>query len=138
MHQVNRVCIRTPGVLPARPVGLMRLNSLFIALWRPLHCNTRHFCSFLCGSVRSPRPSLTPSLYFLPSSLHPTTSHFRSFLCGSVRSPPSLPTLFIFLVTHFPSPHNPSPLPNTPSAVFRTHSAPYLPTLPYSPLYAWR
>ena len=129
------------------------------------------FCSFLCGSVRSPRPPMAPSIYFLPSSLRPMSSHFCSFLCGSVRSPrppdaihlptyrfsctlqpptfalfiadPSAvrlppPTPFIFLLTYFPFPHNPSPLPNTPSAALRTHPAPYLPTLPYSPLYARR
>ena len=171
VRPANRVRVRTPGVRPARPVRLVRLNSPFTALWRPLRCNTPHFCSFLCGSVRSPRPPLAPSIYFLPSSLRPMISHFCSFLCGSVRSPlppdaihlppyrfsctpqpptfalffadPSAvrlppPTPFIFLLTHFPSPHNPPPLLNTPSAVLRTHPAPYLPTLPYSPLYAWR
>ena len=83
----NRVRVRTPGLRPARPVRLVRLNSPFIALWWLLRCNTPHFCFFLCGSVRSPLPHLTPSIYFLPSSLRPMTSHFCSFLCGSVRSP---------------------------------------------------
>ena len=87
VRPANCVRVRTPGVRPARPVRLVRLNSPFIALWRPLRCNTPHFCSFLCGSVRSPLPPLTPSIYFLPSSLRPITSHFCSFLCGSVRSP---------------------------------------------------
>ena len=120
--------LRTPGAS----------EFSFIALWHPLHCNTPHFCSFLCRCFSSPRPPLTPFIYLLPSSVRPMTSHSCSFLCGSVRSPLSPQTPFIFLLTHFPSPHNPSPLPNTPSAVLRTHPAPYLPTLPYTPLYAWR
>ena len=87
LRPANRVHVRTPSVHPARPIRLVRLNSPFIALWGPLRCNTPHFCSFLCGSVCSPLPPLTPSIYFLPSSLRPMTSHFCSFLCGSVRSP---------------------------------------------------
>ena len=56
--------VRTPVFYSTCTVRLVRLNSPFIALWCPLRCNTSHFCSFLCGSVRSPRPPLTPSIYF--------------------------------------------------------------------------
>ena len=86
-NPANGVRVRMPGVRPARPVRLVRLNSPFIALWHPPRCNTPHFCSFRCGSVSSPLPPLTPSIYFLTSSLRPKRSHFCSFLCGSVRSP---------------------------------------------------
>ena len=87
VRPASHVRIRTPAAHTARPVRLVRLNFPFTALWRPLRCNTPHFCSFLCGSVRSPRLPLAPSFYFLPSSLRPMTSHFCSFLGGSVRSP---------------------------------------------------
>ena len=63
MRPANGVRVRTPGVCPARPICLVRLNSLSIALWCPLRCNTPYFCSFLCGSIRSPLPPLTPSIY---------------------------------------------------------------------------
>ena len=64
VRPANRVRVRTPGVRPARPVRLVRLYSPFIALWRPLRCNTSHFCSFLCGSVRSPLPP--DAIHLLP------------------------------------------------------------------------
>ena len=86
VRPANRICVRRASVHPAHPVRLVGLNSPCIALWCPLRCKTLHYCSFLCGTDRSPLPPLRPSIYFLPSSLRPMTSHFCSLLCGSLCS----------------------------------------------------
>ena len=94
---------------------------------------TSHFCSVVCASVRSP---------LAPDTIHPppyrvscTPQTPTSLFCLRIRPQSTFsPTPFIFLLTHFPSPHDPFSLPNTTSALCRTHPALYLPTQTYSPL----
>ena len=152
---------RTPGAsvfsihCPLAPTALQHLSFLLFSLrirpqsapppdaihLPPSLLPALDYPPFLLFSLRI-RPQSAPSRRHssssLPCFLHPITSHFYSFLCRPVRSPLSPPTPFIFPLTHFPSPHNPFPPLNSPSAVLGTHPTPYPPTLPSSPLYAQR
>src|ERR1700761_109444 len=152
---------RTPGAsvfsihCPLAPTALQHLSFLLFSLRiRPqsapppdaIHLTPSLLPApddppFLLFSLRFRSPFAPPPLqstFSLQFFLHRITSHFFSFLCGPVRSPLSPPTPFIFPLTHFPSPHNPFPPLNSPSAVLRPHPPPYPPTLPSSPLYAQR
>ena len=119
---------------PLAPTALQRLSFFLFSLRIRLQSTPPPDAIHLPPSL-IPAPNHLPFL-FLSLRIRPQSASPRCHSSSS--SPFFLNTPFIFLLTHFPSPHNPSPLPNTTSVVLRTHPAPYLPILPYSPLYTWR